>query len=50
MPRYAELVYNGMWFTPEREALQVGGVGGGGLPWAQEGCGSGTEFGSRAQS
>lgn len=23
MPRYAELVYNGMWFTPEREALQA---------------------------
>ena len=23
MPRYAGLVYNGMWFAPEREALQV---------------------------
>lgn len=23
MPRYAELIYNGMWFTPEREALQA---------------------------
>ena len=23
MPRYAELVYNGFWFTPEREALQA---------------------------
>ncbi|MDI9348790.1 MAG: argininosuccinate synthase [Candidatus Symbiobacter sp.] len=23
MPRYAELIYNGMWFTPEREMLQV---------------------------
>jgi argininosuccinate synthase len=22
MPRYAELVYNGFWFSPEREALQ----------------------------
>ena len=22
MPRYAELIYNGFWFTPEREALQ----------------------------
>lgn len=27
MPRYAELVYNGFWFSPERLALQVG-VGG----------------------
>ena len=24
MPRYAELVYNGFWFSPERLALQVG--------------------------
>jgi argininosuccinate synthase len=23
MPRYAELVYNGFWFSPEREALQA---------------------------
>jgi len=23
MPRYAELVYNGFWFAPEREALQA---------------------------
>ena len=23
MPRYAELVYNGFWFSPEREMLQV---------------------------
>jgi argininosuccinate synthase len=23
MPRYAELVYNGYWFAPEREALQA---------------------------
>ncbi|MEQ9812677.1 MAG: argininosuccinate synthase [Azospirillaceae bacterium] len=23
MPRYAELVYNGFWFSPEREAIQV---------------------------
>jgi argininosuccinate synthase len=23
MPRYAELVYNGMWFSPEREMLQA---------------------------
>jgi len=23
MPRYAELVYNGFWFTPEREMLQA---------------------------
>jgi len=23
MPKYAEMVYNGMWFTPEREALQA---------------------------
>ena len=23
MPRYAELVYNGLWFTPEREMLQA---------------------------
>jgi argininosuccinate synthase len=22
MPRYAELIYNGFWFSPEREALQ----------------------------
>lgn len=22
MPKYAELVYNGFWFSPEREALQ----------------------------
>ena len=22
MPRYAEMVYNGFWFAPEREALQ----------------------------
>ena len=22
MPRYAQLVYNGFWFAPEREALQ----------------------------
>ncbi|MEE1569895.1 MAG: argininosuccinate synthase, partial [Alphaproteobacteria bacterium] len=22
MPRYAELVYNGFWFSPEREMLQ----------------------------
>ncbi len=23
MPRYAELIYNGMWFSPEREMLQA---------------------------
>jgi argininosuccinate synthase len=23
MPRYAELIYNGFWFTPERQALQT---------------------------
>lgn len=23
MPRYAEMVYNGFWFSPEREALQA---------------------------
>ena len=23
MPRYAELIYNGFWFAPEREMLQV---------------------------
>ena len=23
MPRYAELIYNGYWFSPEREALQA---------------------------
>ena len=23
MPRYAELIYNGFWFSPEREMLQV---------------------------
>jgi argininosuccinate synthase len=23
MPRYAELIYNGFWFSPEREALQA---------------------------
>lgn len=23
MPRYAELVYNGFWFSPEREAMQA---------------------------
>ena len=23
MPKYAELVYNGYWFTPEREVLQT---------------------------
>jgi argininosuccinate synthase len=23
IPRYAEFVYNGHWFTPEREALQA---------------------------
>jgi argininosuccinate synthase len=23
MPRYAELIYNGYWFTPEREMLQA---------------------------
>ncbi|CAG9464554.1 unnamed protein product [Pedinophyceae sp. YPF-701] len=23
MPKYAELIYNGMWFSPEREALQA---------------------------
>lgn len=22
MPKYAELVYNGFWFSPEREAMQ----------------------------
>eukprot|EP00959_Pyramimonas_sp_CCMP1952_P444271 9301610-Pyramimonas_sp.AAC.1 len=22
MPRYAELIYNGMWFTPERILIQ----------------------------
>jgi argininosuccinate synthase len=23
MPRYAELIYNGFWFAPEREMLQA---------------------------
>jgi len=23
MPRYAELIYNGLWFSPEREMLQA---------------------------
>jgi argininosuccinate synthase len=23
MPRYASLIYNGFWFSPEREALQA---------------------------
>ena len=23
MPKYAELIYNGYWFSPEREALQA---------------------------
>ena len=23
MPKYAELIYNGFWFSPEREMLQV---------------------------
>ena len=23
MPQYAELIYNGFWFTPEREMLQA---------------------------
>ena len=23
VPRYAEMVYNGFWFSPEREALQA---------------------------
>ena len=23
MPKYAELLYNGFWFSPEREALQA---------------------------
>ena len=23
MPRYAELIYNGFWFCPEREMLQA---------------------------
>jgi argininosuccinate synthase len=23
MPRYAELVYNGFWFAPEREMIQA---------------------------
>ena len=23
MPRYAELIYNGLWFAPEREMLQA---------------------------
>jgi argininosuccinate synthase len=23
IPRYAELIYNGFWFSPEREMLQV---------------------------
>ena len=23
MPRYAELLYNGLWFSPEREMLQA---------------------------
>ena len=23
MPRYAELIYNGFWFSPEREMLQT---------------------------
>ena len=23
MPKYAKLIYNGFWFTPEREALQA---------------------------
>jgi len=23
MPRYAEIIYNGFWFSPEREMLQA---------------------------
>ncbi len=23
MPQYAELIYNGFWFSPEREMLQA---------------------------
>jgi argininosuccinate synthase len=23
MPKYAELIYNGFWFSPEREMLQA---------------------------
>ena len=23
MPKYAELIYNGFWFAPEREMLQA---------------------------
>ena len=23
MPKYAELIYNGFWYSPEREMLQV---------------------------
>jgi argininosuccinate synthase len=23
MPKYAELIYNGFWFSPEREAMQA---------------------------
>jgi len=23
MPRYAELIYNGFWFSPERDMLQA---------------------------
>jgi argininosuccinate synthase len=30
MPRYAELVYNGFWFSPEREMLQAA------IDWSQE--------------
>jgi len=30
MPRYAELIYNGFWFSPEREMLQAA------IDWSQE--------------
>jgi hypothetical protein len=57
MPRYAELIYNGMWFTPEREALQslidktqefvTGGFGGalGGRDWTKAGIRCPTQLG-----
>ena len=44
MPRYAELVYNGFWFSPEREALQAL------IDKTQEYCtGEGPGGGGRAQ-
>ena len=46
MPRYAELIYNGLWFSPEREMLQAAidhsqdKVEGDGAPQALQGRGA----------